>query len=246
MQLQHLHKYRLMLSFAGSCVTWTSPLFWTHGVLCPAAEVSCMSYMQYSHKHRFPPSLASSGLVLSFGLLCPAAELSCNASCMSQVQIDALLGWQLPHLDSIAVSVFVVDGLVKLSTQPKHSQILRRQSCLASSGQVHPLLLSFGRIVCLCWFCWKCSIAFAKGSHRSKIPEFFEIISQRGGGHRFMKVFHKIPVFFERWLPERLAIYCIHCRVRYPLLSESIALGPPQLQLSLWDLFRGGATSKVK
>ena len=22
-----------------------------------------------------------------------------------------------------------------------------------------------------------------------------------GGGHRFMKVFHKIPVFFERWLP---------------------------------------------
>ena len=23
----------------------------------------------------------------------------------------------------------------------------------------------------------------------------------RGGGHRFMKVFHKILVFFERWLP---------------------------------------------
>ena len=23
----------------------------------------------------------------------------------------------------------------------------------------------------------------------------------RGGGHRFMKVFHKIPVFFEGWLP---------------------------------------------
>ena len=22
-----------------------------------------------------------------------------------------------------------------------------------------------------------------------------------GGGHRFLKVFHKIPVFFERWLP---------------------------------------------
>ena len=22
-----------------------------------------------------------------------------------------------------------------------------------------------------------------------------------GGGHRFMKIFHKIPVFFERWLP---------------------------------------------
>ena len=22
-----------------------------------------------------------------------------------------------------------------------------------------------------------------------------------GGGHRFMKVFHKIPVFFEGWLP---------------------------------------------
>ena len=25
---------------------------------------------------------------------------------------------------------------------------------------------------------------------------------QKGGGHRFMKVFHKIPVFFERWLPQ--------------------------------------------
>ena len=23
----------------------------------------------------------------------------------------------------------------------------------------------------------------------------------RGGDHRFMKVFHKIPVFLERWLP---------------------------------------------
>ena len=23
----------------------------------------------------------------------------------------------------------------------------------------------------------------------------------QGGGHRFMKVFHKIPVFFEGWLP---------------------------------------------
>ena len=23
----------------------------------------------------------------------------------------------------------------------------------------------------------------------------------RGGDHRFMKVFHKIPVFFEGWLP---------------------------------------------
>ena len=22
-----------------------------------------------------------------------------------------------------------------------------------------------------------------------------------GGGHRFMKVFHKIPLFFEGWLP---------------------------------------------
>ena len=22
-----------------------------------------------------------------------------------------------------------------------------------------------------------------------------------GGGHRFMKLFHKIPLFFERWLP---------------------------------------------
>ena len=31
-----------------------------------------------------------------------------------------------------------------------------------------------------------------------KIPEFYEIISQTGrGGHRFMKVFHVIPVFFE-------------------------------------------------
>ena len=26
-----------------------------------------------------------------------------------------------------------------------------------------------------------------------------------GGGHRFMKVFHKIPVFFERWLPLMLS-----------------------------------------
>ena len=24
----------------------------------------------------------------------------------------------------------------------------------------------------------------------------------RGGDQHFMKVFHKIPVFFERWLPE--------------------------------------------
>ena len=23
----------------------------------------------------------------------------------------------------------------------------------------------------------------------------------RGGGHRFMKLFHKIPLFFEGWLP---------------------------------------------
>ena len=23
----------------------------------------------------------------------------------------------------------------------------------------------------------------------------------RGGGHHFVKVFHKIPVFFKRWLP---------------------------------------------
>ena len=23
----------------------------------------------------------------------------------------------------------------------------------------------------------------------------------QGGGHRFMKLFHKIPLFFERWLP---------------------------------------------
>ena len=30
----------------------------------------------------------------------------------------------------------------------------------------------------------------------------------RGGGHRFMKVFHKIPVFFEGWLPlVRLGIF---------------------------------------
>ena len=27
------------------------------------------------------------------------------------------------------------------------------------------------------------------------------IIAVQGGGHRFMKVFHKIPVFFEGWLP---------------------------------------------
>ena len=24
-----------------------------------------------------------------------------------------------------------------------------------------------------------------------------------GGGHRFMKLFHKIPLFFEGWLPLR-------------------------------------------
>ena len=35
-----------------------------------------------------------------------------------------------------------------------------------------------------------------------KIPEFYEICSQTGGGgHRFLKEFHKMPVFFEGWLP---------------------------------------------
>ena len=28
-----------------------------------------------------------------------------------------------------------------------------------------------------------------------------DFINAVRGGHRFMKVFHKIPVFFERWLP---------------------------------------------
>ena len=27
-----------------------------------------------------------------------------------------------------------------------------------------------------------------------------------GGGHRFMKLFHKIPLFFERWLPLALVL----------------------------------------
>ena len=27
--------------------------------------------------------------------------------------------------------------------------------------------------------------------------------AERGGGHRFMKLFHKIPLFFEGWLPLR-------------------------------------------
>ena len=38
------------------------------------------------------------------------------------------------------------------------------------------------------------------------LPKFVEnlnkdFIKAVRGGHRFMKVFHKIPVFFERWLP---------------------------------------------
>ena len=38
----------------------------------------------------------------------------------------------------------------------------------------------------------------------------------RGGGHRFMKVFHKIPVFFEGWLPlewgnEGKAFHLVFC-----------------------------------
>ena len=28
-----------------------------------------------------------------------------------------------------------------------------------------------------------------------------------GGGHRFMKLFHKIPLFFERWLPLKQSLY---------------------------------------
>ena len=31
----------------------------------------------------------------------------------------------------------------------------------------------------------------------------------RGGGHRFMKVFHKIPVFFERWLSLVLSLMAL-------------------------------------
>ena len=40
------------------------------------------------------------------------------------------------------------------------------------------------------------------------LPKFVENLNKYfieavrgGGGHRFMKVFHKIPVFFEGWLP---------------------------------------------
>ena len=39
------------------------------------------------------------------------------------------------------------------------------------------------------------------------LPKFVENLNKnfikavRGGGHRFMKAFHKIPVFFEGWLP---------------------------------------------
>ena len=40
------------------------------------------------------------------------------------------------------------------------------------------------------------------------IPKFVENLNKDfikavrgGGGNRFMKVFHKIPVFFEGWLP---------------------------------------------
>ena len=31
-----------------------------------------------------------------------------------------------------------------------------------------------------------------------------DFINAVRGGHRFMKVFHRIPVFFERWLPLQL------------------------------------------
>ena len=40
-----------------------------------------------------------------------------------------------------------------------------------------------------------------------------------GGGHRFMKLFHKIPLFFERWLPlgwHQLLTQCIDCL--FPIL----------------------------
>ena len=31
--------------------------------------------------------------------------------------------------------------------------------------------------------------------------DFIKAVRGVGGGHRFMKVFHKTPVFFEGWLP---------------------------------------------
>ena len=43
---------------------------------------------------------------------------------------------------------------------------------------------------------------YPKGSHPSKNTGIlWKIFTNGGGDHRFMKVFHKIPVFFERWLP---------------------------------------------
>ena len=40
--------------------------------------------------------------------------------------------------------------------------------------------------------------------------DFIKAVRGGGGGHRFMKVFHKIPVFFEGWFPlAKLA--ALHC-----------------------------------
>ena len=66
-----------------------------------------------------------------------------------------------------------------------------------------------------------------------------------GGGHRFMKVFHKIPVFFEGWLPlgelflsPQTAFYLpalLLDQVSSELSAAGAKLGVRFLQLADWS-----------
>ena len=50
-----------------------------------------------------------------------------------------------------------------------------------------------------------------------------------GGGHRFMKVFHKIPVFFKQWLPLVCEYYTNLCPSSLVNFSKNVNLCPSLL-----------------
>ena len=60
-----------------------------------------------------------------------------------------------------------------------------------------------------------------------KYPEIYILqIQDGGGGHHFVKVFHKIPVFFKRWLP-LVSLWSSDKLFRYSdFFSEKIIVGP--------------------
>ena len=67
-----------------------------------------------------------------------------------------------------------------------------------------------------------------------------------GGGHRFMKVFHKIPVFFERWLPLGRALFmCGTFHILKNNKLECIELKEKAELRYLWDRAAGGYLSLI-